>query len=466
MSIRALSSNTIQTYSWRQDLYCHGSESDLMIDTFTEILHKINSNHQLKDLKFSLRQKNTLIAYSVDYNCIVEKIILTHHDHPLKAIYFNKCIISVEGYKSLFNSATVASLKNLHIYNCYIGIDSLTMLFTELSCKEIFIHTLCDIDTNSLADLISRQRNCSTLLLVKNMLLGYKPTIKQIAVALQLNPSNNALKLMNYKGTFDSINLIMEMVLGTSINWTELDLADCSIGEIEYGILCRYFKNIKKTRKYFPTVSVLKISTDKLTMSVLPTLMEISLIWMVQELVFCGNRCHISQHFISRFKNFCINDCKASEEIFLSVTCNSNKIIFICNLSSMLQISSIRKLVKLWINHISQIYIINTIFSLHENDTLIFLETLVNRRVELSILHTKMAISNDALYNFITKKEKFYQSKIRFVAITENFRCGYNATKDQLHLLQSQRLHDLEYAVVTLAQQSHTKHIHKSLISV
>ena len=236
VSIRALYSNTIQTYSWRQDLCYHGSESDLMIDTFTRILHKINTNNHLRNLKIALREKYTLIAYNVIYKCIFEKALLTDLGHPIRVVYFNNCIISEEEYEFLFNSACAATLTSLYVYNCYLELGCLTMLFDKLLCKEIFIHTLCDIDTDSLAVLVPKQQDCSALLVAKNMIVGYKPTSKQITVALQLDPSINALKLINYNGTFDAFNQIMRLIVSTFINWTELDLSSCSTGEIKFCI--------------------------------------------------------------------------------------------------------------------------------------------------------------------------------------------------------------------------------------
>ena len=317
--VRALCSTKIQTYSWRQDLCFNGSKSDLIIDTFTRILHKINSNNHLRDLKIALREKYTIIAYNVEYTCIFGHVVLTHPGYPLRAVYFNNCIISETEYEIFCKSVFVASLISLYIYNCYLGVHCLTMLFTELSCKEVFIHTLHDIDTNSLADPISKQESCSTILVAKNVILGYKPTTNQIAVALQLDPSINAFKLMNYNGTFDTFNQIMMLLVSTSIKWTELDLSNCNIGEIEYDTFCKYLKSMK----HFSKVNVLKVSSEKLTMSVLSKLREISLVWKVQELVFCGNR-----HFI---KNFCTNT--TSGKLSLLVTYNSKKVLFICNFS-------------------------------------------------------------------------------------------------------------------------------------
>ena len=496
-SVRALFSNTIQAFLWRQDLCCNGNENDLIIDIFIGILHKINNHNHCRDLQIVLREKHTLIASNVNYSCIFEKFRLTYHHYPIRAVYFNNCIISEVEYKILFNSAHVGLLTNLYVHFCYLGIGCLTMLFNKLLCKQIFIHTLSYINIDSLALLVPKQEDCSTLLVAKNMIFAYKPTSKQIAIAQQLlDPSINALKLMNYRGTFDTFNQIMMLVVSTSINWTELDLSNCSIGEIEYDIFCKYLKSMK----HFSNVNVLKVSSKKLTMSVLSKVREICLIWRVQELVLCDiiyfiksfstdekltmsvlsklteiclvwkvqevPLCDI-RHFI---KNFSTNT--TSEKISLSLICNSGKIHFICNFhwdkivdipnvsnlyfinchhSSSIQINSIISYVKLPVNHISQIYIINS--TLYENDILNFLEILVNRRMELSICHTNMSINNEALYSYITKKETLYQGKISFVTVMKNFMCGYNATKDQLHLLQSPSHSELQYAVVVM---SHT----------
>ena len=343
------------------------------------------------------------------------------------------------------------------------------MLFINLSCKEIFIHTLCDIDIyiDSLATLISRHEDRSVLLVVKKMVFAYKPTTKQIATAWQL--SINALKLMSHKGTFDTFNQIMRMVVSASINWTELDLSNCSIGEIECDVLYRCFK----TKICFSTVGILKIPSAKLTMSSLSKLIEISLTWKVQELVFCGKRCFICEHYIHRFFTN-----KTLGEINLSVTYNNMKVLFLCNFSwdkipgipevstlyfikchhlSSIQIQSVTRFVKLPVDHISQIYIINS--TLYENDIVNLLDIFIYRNMELSIYNINISISNEALCSFITKKEIFCRSKFSFVAAMKNFMCSYNATKDQLHL--SQRLRDLESAVVSLAKASQYKQINE-----
>ena len=467
VSVKALYSNTIQTYSWRQDLCCNGRENDLIISTFIEMFSSIQS----RDLKIALRQKGALIAYNVDYGHIAENILFTKNDHPLKTVYLNNCIPLSLFY--FFRRLSCTPLTSLYIHKCYLETYYLTVLFNEVPRKEIFIHTLCNIDTDSLAVPISKQENCSTLLVARNIIIGYKPTTKQITVAQQLlDPSINALKLMNYKGTFETFNQAIRMVVSTSINWTELDLSNCSIGEIEYHIFCRYFK----TMKCCSTVNKLILSSINLTMSVLSKLIEIILLWKVQELVLYNSRYFISEDLIYRFKHFFTNT--ALGEMSLLVICNRKNVHFIFNFSwniiadipkistlyfincfhpSSVQINSITSYTELPVDHISQICIINS--TLYENDILNFLEMFLNRKIELSICHTNMSIGNEALCSFITKKKILYQSKFNFVAVMENFLCASNATNDQLHLLQSQGLSDLEHAVVTLAiTVSHPKH--------
>ena len=475
VSVRALYSNTTQTCPWRQDLCCNGRENDLMINTFIEIF----SSNQSRDLKIALREKGTLIVYNVDYSYIVNEVALAYHNHPLRTVYLSNCTTSDEQDEIILFIA-IASLTSLYVHSCYIGEGYLTMLFSKLPCKEIFIHTLCNIDTDSLAVPMSKQEDRSTLLIAKNMILGYNPTNKQIAVALQLDPSINRLKLINYKGTLDTFNQVIKMVVSTSINWTELDLSKCSIGEIEYDVLCRYFK----TMKCFSIVNKLIIPSIKLTISVLSKLIEIIIVWKVQELVLYDLQSFISEDLIYRFKQFFTN--KTLGEIRLSVICNRKRVHFICNFSwskiigipkvstlyfinchhsscaHINSVASFAKLPHLPVDHISKIYIINS--TLYENNILNFLEMFLNRRMKLSICHTNMPISNEALYSFITKKKILYQSKFNFVAVLQNFMCASNATNDQLHLLQSQRLSDLERDVLTLAIASSLKHMHEGVL--
>ena len=92
------------------------------------------------------------------------------------------------------------------------------------------------------------------------------------------------------------------------------------------------------------------------------------------------------------------------------------------------------------------------------------LGTFLERNLEISICNISKHIDDKALYNFITSKNLFYQSTVNFVIIMKNFMCGYNITEDQLCLLQSQDLSNLEHSILTLV--SDTKQMHENVFFV
>jgi len=153
---------------------------------------------------------------------------------------------------------------------------------------------------------------------------SYKPTEKQIALALQLEPSTNILKILNCQRNFDIFDQVAAMLTMITNSWTELDFANCSIGEIECEILCKYFN----VREQFSTVKLLKINSEKLNASVIPMLIKAVFTWRVQELSFCGNNYIIFKKFIQKFKSICST---VTQEILLFVTSNSHKVCFISN---------------------------------------------------------------------------------------------------------------------------------------
>jgi len=113
-------------------------------------------------------------------------------------------------------------------------------------------------------------------------------------------------------------------------------LSNCSIRDIECEIL--YWKLINE--KCFSTVETLKISIENLTISVLPKLVKLVLMWKVQYLIFCGNNNFVYQYFI---KNICIINNNSLGESLISITYNNTKAIcFFCDFN-LTRITSILK---------------------------------------------------------------------------------------------------------------------------
>ena len=366
-NVRIMCCEDVQMIPWRQDLCCNGSKSDLIIHTFIELIYKFACTRSAYYFKIALREKDTLIAHKVDYN-VLKKV--TAHEPTRTAVYLSDCDISSEEYVALCHQAT-----KIYIYNGHVDKKFFEILLSANSLfKEVFVHNLHDIEAPILmpGDL---KLKCSILFVTKRMLFGYEPTTEQVMLALQLEPSVDALKLYNCQGNINIFNKIMTVLTTTPDDWSELDFVNCGIGDLECDILYRQLKNKKK----FSTVKTLKISIEKLKISILPKLVKIILMWKVQDLIFCGIDHVIYKNFI---KSICTSDNKSFGEISLSVTYNNKIISIFCNFNWM-KITNILKVATMYfdtyylcsrtieniiqLDDIVQIYIIN---SFSDNSTL------------------------------------------------------------------------------------------------
>ena len=462
-------SDQMQTLPWKGNLYYDGSSSDLISFTFIKMLHKITCSKWNWQLRIILREKDVLIAHKVNYRYISEKITV---DQPPKAIFLSDC--NITGVEHLLLYDTKATLTNLCILNSYIDESWFTRLNINLVlCKEIFIHTLYHINIDGLG---SFRKNSSTVLVTKTMILGCNPSTEQMALALQLEPSIDVFKLSKCQRDFDCFRQFVTLLTTNQINWTKLDLVNCYLGEIECEIL---WNNLKINKDSLSTVQTLKVSSKQLTIPLVADFIKIVLMWKVQQLIFCGINHTVYEYFVTKFKNFCCMNAATNdhdlEEVFLSVTYSSKKNIYFCNCSwnhitgllesctgTTLNIFNCcfpmqAKIVNISeLSCITKLHIINS--NLHENTIVNILETFVKRKVEISIFNISINVHGKALYNFITSKKFVYRSRLNVVVSMKSFMCGYSTTEDQLYLLQSQKLSDLEESVVALL--SDTKSIY------
>ena len=462
-------SDQMQTLPWKGNLYYDGSSSDLISFTFIKMLHKITCSKWNWQLRIILREKDVLIAHKVNYRYISEKITV---DQPPKAIFLSDC--NITGVEHLLLYDTKATLTNLCILNSYIDESWFTRLNINLVlCKEIFIHTLYHINIDGLGFF---RKNSSTVLVTKSMILGCNPSTEQMALALQLEPSIDVFKLSKCQRDFDCFRQIVTLLTTNQINWTKLDLVNCYLGEIECEIL---WNNLKINKDSLSTVQTLKVSSKQLTIPLVADFIKIVLMWKVQQLIFCGINHTVYEYFVTKFKNFCCMNAATNdhdlEEVFLSITYSSKKNIYFCNCSwnhiigllesctgTTLNIFNCcfpmqAKIVNISeLSCITKLHIINS--NLHENTIVDMLETFVKRKVEISIFNISINVHGKALYNFITSKKFVYRSRLNVVVSMKSFMCGYSTTEDQLYLLQSQKLSDLEESVVALL--SDTKSIY------
>ena len=451
--------DNMETLPWKGNLNHDTENNDNINNTFIELLRKIVCNEWSWNLRIVLTNMDTLIAYKVNFECISEKIRMYQ---PLKSIYLSDCNITSNEYQILFD--TKPMLTSLYILNGYVDQNCLITINTYLLlCKQIFVHTLCDINIEEIGNYFMEK--CSTVLVTKNTLLGCNPTLKQIALAFQFEPSIDVIKLLHYQGNIDHFDQIIKTLTISHYNWTELDFMNCKFGETEYEILQKHLRRINK--KNLLAKKLLKVSSKQLTEPLIPKFIEVISVWKIQHIIFHEIDHTVYECFITQF---IINVSTVLEEVFLSVTYNNENDLYFCNFSwnqitrllesnscTALFIINCKNLNINELSHVSKLHIINS--TLHEDTILNILKTFVKRNIEISISNTSMQIDDKALYNFITGNKILNQSKIKFAAVFKNFMCCYNMTKVQLHLLLSQELTDFEHTIVTSA--SDTKQMHE-----
>ena len=357
VNIRIMCCNNMQTCSWRHDLCSTDNKSDLIIYTFIELLHKIACKHCTCCLRIALKEKDTLIGHNVKYNTL-KNILIAYG--PTRVVHLSDCDIQSEEYEILCRYATKIYIYNSHLDKAFI----FKMLSVTSSSKEVFMHSLCDINTNAITP--SNLQRWSILLVTKDILIGCKPTTEQIMLALQMEPLVNVLKLYDCQGNFEFFDQIIAILGAASKSWAELDLSNCSIGEVECEIL---YRNLK-AENFLSTVKTLKISLAKLTLSVLPKLIHIILMWKVKDIYFYGIYPVFYKHFIKRI----CTDNTSSGDTSLSVSYNNENICLLSNFSwtSITSILTVENMSFIGYNlssrhndHSYQIYIINR--TLHEN---------------------------------------------------------------------------------------------------
>ena len=443
LNINQKFSDDTKVSPWKENFY-DDNNSDLIKNVLIEIFCKINCKWNSR-LKILVKEKDVLIAHKLDCECLSKKI----KSCLLKGIYLNECDIKNKEYAALLYAKK--TLTCLYILYSYTNQNFLMILNQNLLlCKEMFIHTLCNV---SIEEIRCFRKGCSTILVTKDQMFACNPTTKQIALALQLEPSIDVLKLLQCQENFDCFDQIIAMLTIMQNNWTELDFMNCKLREIEYEFLLRHLK------KKNSTIKMLKVSSNQLTKPLIPKFIEIILIWKVQHLLFYDISQTIYESFITRFitttatVSLLVSHDRKKDLYFCNYNWNqitslleddSNDTVYIVNCHFPSQVESLN---TTELCHISKLHIINS--TVYEDTIVNILEAFTERQLKISIYYTCMHIDATTLYNFITSKKLLYQSRLSFVAMMKNLTCGFNTTEEQLQFLLSQNLSDLERTIVT-----------------
>ena len=267
-----------------------------------------------------------------------------------------------------------------------------------------------------------------------NDAVGIHPSSKQISLVLHLQTSPTTW--IQYIAV--SVSIFYQIIDALSIlhtKWAELDFTHCNITDVECEIM---YKNLKLN--HYSIVRKLNISLNKLSLSGIPDLVEIILLWRVQEL-------NINE------SNNVLHNClvkKLTKEhhrfSFLSITYNRK--VIVCN-------TGWDKIATILNGQVSELYVINCI--LNSKELISYLETTyslsrfclikghisvaivfeilkLDKVIEVSISNVKITDDN-RIRNLITQRKFYLGIKSRLTISTAKWLYVHNIIKYQLPLI-------------------------------
>ena len=459
-----------QVNPWKEVLYFDIDKVKLFILTIMAWLHVITKNDQLQIV---LIENGILIAHNVKFDEVVKS---SPPEGYIFSVYLSNCDMNVLKYGAIFQHCSTLLVCNAHFTKASVDLLNFR-LQNGWSLKELFIHATFEANINDVITILTKYCHDTSLLVVTNdLMIGHNPTTKQIALAFQLEPSITVWKLPNCRVTADVFYQLMSWLTTVPNNWIELNFEGCNITDTECEIIHKCLKS-----GFHSTVKTLNISSAHLTTSVVSKLVDIILIFKVQE-------CKINCTDVNAHKNLIFEITKAyslfeSQHkiniIFDYSWCfinnvNWNKmpllddqikeVYFInCHIPSV-QLNHIMS----WLSRVTfllKVFVINCtvpeafLFALFEKYISTSLEisicdtTFNDTNLEVSTSDATVTDITGTLYDFINSNSIPYCTNMSVVVLSDHCLCGFNVTKQQLRLLQQFTKHTVEQTIVKIVQE-------------
>ena len=241
---RTLCHKNMETCSWRQDLHCNDSISDLIIYTFIGFFYKIVYNHCKSALRIAIKEKDVLIAHNINHN-IIKNLLTTNKS--TRTVYISNCDIPSAEYEILCQNT-----ESIYIYNGHVTEHFFKRVSIKSSVRQVFIHNLTDISPNATIFNDYLQR-CSVLFVTNNAIIGNRATSEQLALALHLLPSIKVLKLHNCQRNYNTFSQIQTIIANnfTPLQLQELDISDNYFQLTDVITISKAFQSISTLTKLF-----------------------------------------------------------------------------------------------------------------------------------------------------------------------------------------------------------------------
>ena len=415
--------------SWRESLVEKSNDKEIIF-TFIKLVHKVDFNWKIKII---LWENDILIVHKAKVKSLVN---FEHFTRNKSVIYFSNCDVSELEYDVIDKKCS-----SLHILNSpeYVEMLHNKLLLKQPIPNKLFIHGNIKYNLiNSLIELLSYDHlKISAVLAANGVIVGIHPKSELIALAFQLQPFPTKLILSTTNNKVDLYQVID--VLTINPEWSELDFTGCDIGDVDCEVVLRTFRY-----NNCPTVRKLNISFNKLSISGIPYLASIVIMWRVQILNIDGSNDALLDFFIKNLTH------GHQPNFFLSITYNRNISLIFSN-------TSLNKVATKMNTRATELYITNCDLQLNSTD---ITDCLDLRLVKLCIINgsasanviiqifeyffksfdiTEISISNIRIIddermirNFLSSRYFYLNRNLNIVVSIENhWLCSYNTTKNQ-----------------------------------
>ena len=461
----------ISVPSWNNSLCFHGNRSKTIVWSFSDMVLNVKSfNCQLK---LKIIENDTVIAQKVRFEDIIKDMPSTL---TLRAVYLSCCELNDTEYETLFTRFGIGSVSILYIFYSSLSIEKMCNMLQRNCCtlQELFCHTNCIIKDNIVVSL-SFPPKCSVVLASNNNIVVHNPTNKQVALVCQLKPSANVWRFLTWKMSAETFYMILHTLAHTikTLNWVELDFIECNLTLLECRIIHDYFSILK----FIPKIKKLYLSGSTNPLSITSSLAEIIRRWEIEQLIVSDKNSYIFyDHLVEDLRRE-IFSYKSSKQVCLTVSYSDQKVCFCYNIEWRVVTATLDnavttlflvncQLFNLSENEIvsieSKLPMVSKLFIIHcsllERNVVCLLKAIICKEFELFVIDN-IAIDGENLYNLVTDITVFHSARTHFVAVMDNFFCGYGTTEYQLHLLKSMgySFNDEEHKIIRMASKMKLK---------
>ena len=466
VTLRSLcSNNKASVVPWSNELCLFGDQNKAMIHSFLDALLIISTFR----IKVKLFEGSVLFAHNIKFKDI-------DNDVPFDLttnVYLSCCNFSDSEYRTIITNRGEWSISVLYIVHSSFSLNTLCSILSDEECaiQELFLHTDCSSSVECLNASVLKAPKISVVFVGSSTLVVHNPTSKQLALAVQLEPSVNVWKFLACQLNADLFLTISFILVVTNKMWVELEFPDCDIRHLHCDIVHEHFTIFNSISR----VTKLNLSSCNLPLSASFAFVDILVLLNVKELIICEETFYISLVQKLREKMFRYT---GENQIALTVLHTEIKTCFFHTV----QWNTISKSID---KSVDKLFMFNC--QLPQNEVFAIMHALPNlsqlcfvhcslqdivvskvftefarKEMEVSIIDTG-SLSYVNLYGLLTDNSLLFEATIHFVVMMSDILYGYNVSRQQFSILGtiSNNFSEIEHKITLLAGVK----MHKSLFA-